>query len=73
MKKMCFGIMLSVMGFLYSSFCFFYAAMHPWEYNGIGGMLGSFLGTHTLYPFIISLAVMVVGVCISGYEAYRKK
>ena len=44
---------------MFSSFCFIYAVMNPWNYNGINGLLGSFLGTQTLVPFIISTAATV--------------
>ena len=52
-KLLC-GLLLTLVGLVFSSFCFIYAVMNPWNYNGINGLLGSFLGTQTLVPFIIS-------------------
>ena len=59
-KLLC-GLLLTLVGLVFSSFCFIYAVMNPWNYNGINGLLGSFLGTQTLVPFIISTAAMCVG------------
>lgn len=73
MKKFVFGIMLTVIGLIYSAFCFIYAVMNPWNYNGIFGLLGAFLGTETLIPFLISMTVLIVGLIICGYEAYRRR
>lgn len=72
MKKMIFGILVASIGLIYSAFCFVYVAMNPWNYNGIDGLLGSFLGTKMLIPFIIAVIVMCVGVAICAFEAYRK-
>lgn len=71
-KKMICGVLLSVIGLVYSAFCFIYAAVHPWNYNGIGGLLGSFLGTDMLLPFILSTAVVCIGLILCFVEAYRK-
>lgn len=73
MKKFVFGIMLTVIGLIYSAFCFIYAVMNPWDYNGISGLQGAFLGTETLIPFLVSMTVIIVGLIICGYEAYRRK
>lgn len=71
-NKMIFGVLFTVVGLVFSAFCFIYAAMNPWNYNGIDGLLGSFLGTDTLIPFFISTVVMLVGIVICFLEAYRK-
>lgn len=73
MKKFIFGVMLAVIGFIVSIFCFIYAVMNPWNYNGITGLRGAFLGTHTGYPFVISMIIMVIGLSICFYEAYISK
>ena len=39
------GILLTVIGFCTFFFCFVYAILHPWNYNGTDGLLGSLLGT----------------------------
>lgn len=72
-KKMICGVLLAVVGLVYSAFCFIYAAMNPWNYNGIDGLLGSFLGTDMLLPFILSTAVMWIGLLLCFIEAYRKR
>jgi hypothetical protein len=73
MKKFLFGALLSVFGFLITAFCLVYAAMNPWSYNGVTGLIGSLLGTGTLFTFIISLALFIAGLIICWYEAYRRK
>ena len=61
-KLLC-GLLLTLVGLVFSSFCFIYAVMNPCNYNGINGLLGSFLGTQTLVPFIISTASCARGCC----------
>lgn len=73
MKKTIFGGLLVIIGLVFSVFCFVYAVINPWNYNGITGLLGSFLGTQTLIPFVISLIVLLTGLFICGYEAYIRK
>lgn len=73
MKKIVFSIMLTIIGLIFSAFCFMYASLNPWDYNGVTGLMGSFLGTNMLMPFIISLIVMISGLVISWYEAYKRK
>ncbi len=73
MKRFIFGLMLVVIGLVFSAFCFIYAVMHPWDYNGITGLRGAFLGTHTGIPFVISIIVMITGLLICFYEAYMSK
>lgn len=70
--RMVFGVLLTIIGLVYSSFSFIYAAMNPYIWNGIDGLLGSFLGTHMLIPFVIGIAVMLVGLIICFREAYRE-
>ena len=48
--KVIFGALLTVVGLVFSAFSFIYAAQNPWNWNGIDGLLGSFLGTHMLVP-----------------------
>jgi len=70
-KLLC-GLLLTLVGLVFSSFCFIYAVMNPWNYNGINGLLGSFLGTQTLVPFIISTAAMCAGLILCFYVAFHK-
>ncbi|MDD3429881.1 MAG: hypothetical protein PHG02_07750 [Oscillospiraceae bacterium] len=73
MKKIIFGVLLTITGLIFAAFSFIYAALNPWDYNGIGGLMGSFLGTQMLGPFIISVLILVIGLAIVGFEAYNKK
>ena len=72
-KRMAFGILITMIGLVFSAFCFIYAMMNPYDVNGIEGLLGAFLGTETLVPFIIATIVMCVGIIICFREAYRKE
>ena len=71
-NKMLFGVLITIIGLVFSAFSFIYAAMNPWEWNGIGGLWGSFLGTHMMIPFIIGMLIMIVGIVLCFMEAYRK-
>ena len=71
-KKMKFGVLLTVVGLVLSGLFIIYAAMHPWDWNGIRGLLGSLLGTETVLPFLVSMSAMVTGLVICWKEAYRK-
>ncbi|MDF2944609.1 MAG: hypothetical protein K0S01_3467 [Herbinix sp.] len=73
MKRFIFGAMLVFIGFIFSAFCFIYAVMNPWDYNGITGLKGAFLGTYTGTPFVISIIILVIGLLICFYEAYISK
>ena len=72
-KKMVCGVLVTVVGLVFSAFCFFYTVMNPCNYNGTGGLMGAFLGADTLIPFIISTAVMCAGLLLCFIEAYRKQ
>lgn len=71
-NKMVFGVLITLIGLVFSAFSFIYAALNPWIWNGIDGLLGSFLGTHMLIPFIIGLVVLIIGLIICFREAYLK-
>lgn len=72
-KKMICGVMLTVIGFVFSVICFINVSLHPWNYEGIDGLLGSLLGIDTLVPSIVSLAVMVSGITICFWQAFQKE
>ena len=38
-KLLC-GLLLTLVGLVFSSICFIYAVMNPCNYNGINGLLG---------------------------------
>ena len=71
-NKMVVGVLVTIIGLVFSAFSFIYAALNPWNWNGIDGLLGSFLGTHMLVPFTIGMTVMIAGLVICFKEAYRK-
>ena len=73
MKRIIFGLMLTIIGLIFSGFCFVYAAVNPWDYNGVSGLMGSFLGTNLLIPFIVSMVIMIVGLILLWFESYIKK
>ena len=73
MKRVIFGSLVTIVGIILSVCCFSYAAQHPWSYNGIEGILGSFLGTQMIIPSIVGGVLTVVGLVICFVEAYIKK
>ena len=73
MKRVIFGSLVTIVGIILSVCSFSYAAQHPWSYNGIEGILGSFLGTQMIIPFIVGGVLTVVGLVICFVEAYIKK
>ena len=72
-KRIFFGLLLALLGGIFSAFCFIYSVINPCIYNSIDGLIGSFLGTNTMLPFIVSTVVMIVGVVICGIEAFKKE
>lgn len=73
MKKFVFGIILSVIGFIYSFACFVYTVLNPCIVNGQSGLIISFRENDVWIPFLISILILVIGILILGYEAYRQK
>ena len=71
--KMIFGALVTIIGLVFSGFSFIYAALNPWNYNGIDGLLGSFLGTHMLIPFILGMIILVIGLFLCYKAAYGRK
>ena len=72
-KKIIFGGLLTLVGLAFSLACFLFAAAHPWDWNGTGGLMGSFLGTSTLFPFLLGVVALIAGLVICFCEAYLKK
>ena len=71
-KKMICGVLLTVIGLVFSAFCFIWAVAHPCIYNGIGGLVGALLYAGILIPFLLALAVMGAGVILCFILAFRK-
>lgn len=73
MKRFSFGVLIAIIGLMFSLSFVFYAAVNPGFYNEIGGILGSVLYANLLVPLILSLLVMLAGVFLCWHEAYQKK
>lgn len=73
MKRLIFGLSLVFIGLSYSLTCFVHALDAPWFSHGADGLLGSFLGTNTLFPFFLSILIMTCGLLVCLFEAYRRK
>lgn len=67
------GILLTLIGLVFSAFCFMNAVLNPWTYHGVGGLLGALLGSQTLIPFIVALVVMIFGLAICFWIAFKNK
>lgn len=39
-NKMISGVLVTIIGLVFSAFSFIYAVLNPWNYNGIDGVLG---------------------------------
>ena len=72
MKRMVFGILLTLIGLLFFAFCFIHAILNPVTLNGVEGLMSAFICHYTLVPFILSSVVMCAGLVICGWEAFRK-
>ena len=71
MKRMVFGVLLTVIGFVFFAFCLIHALLNPVILNGVGGLLSALIHHGTLVPFILSSGVMCSGLAICGWEAFR--
>ncbi|MFA9376053.1 MAG: hypothetical protein ACERKZ_04790 [Lachnotalea sp.] len=40
MKKFLFGMFITVIGLIFSAFCFIYTAINPCDYDGVTGLRG---------------------------------
>ncbi len=70
MKKLILGIAWQILGFLGSIIILCSAAPHPWEYNGITGIMASLLGLDLMLPLIVCIVLFVVGgvFCYKGMQ-----
>lgn len=73
MKRFIFGLVVFILGAVVSVFNYIDAVLNPCIYNGIGGLQGAFLGRGTLGMTIVFIIVMLAGLGICGFEAYRKR
>lgn len=64
MKKLILGIAWQIMGFLGAIIILCSAAPHQWNYggyNGITGIIGVLLGLELMIPFIVCVALFIIG------------
>ena len=73
MKRLMFGIMLTVVGLSFSLVCFYGALSNPWYMSISSGVIGIFEELHITFPFLLSLTLMLVGLVITLFETYRKR
>lgn len=73
MKKFVFGLIIFLLGAVVSVFNYIDAVLNPCSYNGIDGLQGALLGRGTLNFTIFFVIVMLIGLSICGFEAYKKK
>jgi len=73
MKRLMFGIMLTVVGLSYSLVCFSQALSNPWYLHEMSGVIGAFDEMKITFPFLIALTLMLVGLVITLFETYRKR
>ncbi len=71
-RRMIFGVLVTVIGLIFTVLFLINAQQHPWLYNDIDGLLGSLLGTETLIPFIISIISLFGGLGYCFYNAFKK-
>ncbi|OPX44082.1 hypothetical protein CLHUN_18780 [Ruminiclostridium hungatei] len=73
MKRFIFGLIIFLFGAVIFVFNYIDAVLNPCNFNGIGGLKGAFLGRGTLDITVISVVVLLVGLGICGFEAFRKR
>lgn len=72
-NKMIFGALLTLIGLSFSVFSFVYAAMNPWNLNGMDGLVASLIGSNIWFLLLIGMVVMILGLVICFKEAYPDK
>jgi len=73
MKKFILGLIVFLLGAVISVFNYIDAVLNPYSYNGIEGLYAAFLGRGTLPMTIIFVIIMLVGLGVCWFEAYKKK
>lgn len=72
MKRMLLGMMLFFAGFIGILTIKCISIFRPWDYNGIVGLHGFLLGTNTMFVFVLSCIICVIGLIICAIEYFRK-
>lgn len=73
MKQMFFGTILIALGTVWTLTLTVLSIIHPWEYNGMDGLLGFLMGSNTVIIFIFAVMATLAGLCICLYESHLKK
>lgn len=73
MKRLMFGSLLTVIGLSFSLVCFSEALSNPWYMHNASGVIGTFEEMQITFPLLLSLTLMLVGLVIMLFEAYRKR
>lgn len=71
-NKMIFGVLVTLIGLVFSVFSLVYASMNPWCINGVCGLSQSLKGTYMDILLTLSLIAMFFGLWICFKEAYKK-
>ena len=72
MKKLIFGLVWQILGFLGAIMIVCTAASHQWDYNGITGIVGSLLGLELMIPLVVCIVIFMVG-SVFCYKEIREK
>ena len=72
MKKLIFGLVWQILGFLGAIIILCAAAPHQWDYNGITGIVGSLLGLELMIPLVVCIVIFIVG-SVFCYKEIREK
>ena len=73
MKRLLFGMMLSMVGLSYSLVCFYGVIANPCYCSTENRLLSCFYQVNTLVPFFISITLLLIGLFLVMFEAFRKK
>lgn len=72
-KKMICGILLVIIGVVFSAVCLIFAALNPTTYKLSSGLLATLLGTDMFFPLIGSLFIMILGLALCFWLAFKKE
>ena len=72
-KKMTCGILVTVIGLVYSVSCLAYAGWMTNTYVNLDGLFDTEAGRFMILPFVISLLVMLAGLAFCFWCAFRKE
>jgi hypothetical protein len=73
MKKMLFGSMLFIGGFIGLLTLVALSILKPWQYNDFTGLIGFLLGSNTLFIFVLFGIMLIKGLYICYFEAYKRR